>query len=73
MGFGLGLSIVQAIARQSGGSLELHSPCFPDGRGFSATLALTLWSDAGSGEILATAASGRIAQANRDDPEHVGP
>lgn len=72
MGFGLGLSIVQAIARQSGGSLALNSPCFPDGRGFSATLALSPWSDTDSGDLLATAASDRVAQADRDDPERVG-
>lgn len=39
-GSGLGLCMVDTIARQSGGSLTLESPFRPDGRGFRATLRL---------------------------------
>lgn len=37
-GAGLGLAIVEAVARQSGGRLELVSPTRPGGGGFCATL-----------------------------------
>lgn len=37
-GSGIGLSIVDAILRQSSASLELKSPCYPNGRGFSARI-----------------------------------
>ena len=39
-GFGLGLSIVQALCIQSGCSLELHSPRAGQARGFTATLTI---------------------------------
>jgi two-component system, OmpR family, sensor kinase len=38
-GSGIGLSIVDAILRQSKARLELKSPCYPNGRGFSASIA----------------------------------
>lgn len=41
-GSGLGLSIVEAIARQSEGSLQLQSPCHGRARGVSASLLLRL-------------------------------
>ncbi len=41
-GSGLGLAIADAIARQSGGSLTLHSPARGRGDGFEAVLALPL-------------------------------
>lgn len=37
-GSGLGLALVEAIARQSGAQLLLRSPLLADGRGFAATL-----------------------------------
>ncbi|WP_298861660.1 HAMP domain-containing sensor histidine kinase [uncultured Sulfitobacter sp.] len=41
-GFGLGLSIVRELCKQSGSTLELASPCVGKKRGFSATLTLPI-------------------------------
>ncbi len=41
-GSGIGLAIVATIAGHCNAQLQLRSPCFPNGRGFEATLAFKL-------------------------------